>query len=891
MLTSKAMVYLSTLAADKYREYINYHDRFIKPSAIDNIDELVKMQNSIQLDRKNKLCADNGYSRALNNNQTYSSYAPSGSIPAFKKAIELKTDFICINNIQCSSDGVYYILQQEEDPNNPTITTASIDISQNTSTSIDNMDITLQYGESFGIITGEWNESDLYIPKLEEVLALCSSNNINIIIDLSFLPDNIDTLENKTKWTNFINFCISHKLKNSIFKANHDRIVILHSYQPNWFMLYDAKATIGITDAVALSNVVSLNYNRIGIMFKTITSAATSNLVEKARKNNIFIATNYSGTFTNAYKNMAIDIIFTTRDITEINELKSDNNILNTIKKNHDDIMNIIANGHVNRNLEGSIFNEETQQNEQLVFEVSTRSNGEIIAISGGNEVLETSHTIGEHIIPYVDEKISSTESTMLNLKDVIGSLENKLLTTNMTINNLMPSININNWSNETKLYLDEPRIARINIVSDSIPTTKTDDVVAIMEFYDMDGNYFKKYIILNAQGQSSLAFRKKNFSFDMYNSLGTDNNEFKLKIGNWVEQDSFHLKAYYTDFFRGISNVCYQLYNQVNTDRGMLKDRPWKKALVEQKSITTKSSEDGLNYADGLNVQLDNGAKCFPMGFPCELYFNGSFYGIYSFNLKKHRDNMNMKKNKAKHIHLDGKINPMTLFSNPYIKYPEGEEPEITDQTVLADNINWDPVNAVEIRNPKKLVYVKYVSTSTIGDLNIKKYQNRLCDIIDFGEYDPDYPDRQKLLSEDLLVPDVSGKLKFDINALLDKITDPTISTRLRNTYNNKSEKDKKFIRDNAANTAETAKHIRRLSRMISRFKQAEDDIIERYGLRGENDYLKDANGNFLLDASGNRIPSDIPLNKFSKSAIEEMQELIKLYLSISLFNRLSPI
>ena len=38
--------------------------------------------------------------------------------------------------------------------------------------------------------------------------------------------------------------------------------------------------------------------------------------------------------------------------------------------------------------------------------------------------------------------------------------------------------------------------------------------------------------------------------------------------------------------------------------------------------------------------------ARCYPDGFPCVVYLNGAFYGIFSWQLKKHRDNMAMGRN-----------------------------------------------------------------------------------------------------------------------------------------------------------------------------------------------------------------------------------------------------
>jgi hypothetical protein len=75
-------------------------------------------------------------------------------------------------------------------------------------------------------------------------------------------------------------------------------------------------------------------------------------------------------------------------------------------------------------------------------------------------------------------------------------------------------------------------------------------------------------------------------------------------------------------------------------------------------------------------------------MGFPCIVYLNGEFYGIYSWQLKKHRDNYQMSKKKTKHIHLDG------IISLDRILNANGDTTKIWWTT--------DSPEGIEIRNPK---------------------------------------------------------------------------------------------------------------------------------------------------------------------------------------------
>lgn len=238
----------------------------------------------------------------------------------------------------------------------------------------------------------------------------------------------------------------------------------------------------------------------------------------------------------------------------------------------------------------------------------------------------------------------------------------------------------ITDHSDEKTLDIPSPRKAFINFSGISaMPTTKTDDFHAYMEFYDGAGNYFKKKVIANAQGNSSLGQPKKNISIDICNDDWEGDDSFKLKIGDWIVQDSFHIKAYHTDYFRGSAVVGYQIFDAIQKTRDYDHDRTWKDGLVDFSNVTSGSSM-GVGVETDPLLRLENGARCFPDGFPCDVYLNGVFYGIFSFQLKKHRDNYCMDKGTAEHIHLDGNL----------------------DSTALWDgSVSW---SRFEIRNPKNL-------------------------------------------------------------------------------------------------------------------------------------------------------------------------------------------
>lgn len=240
-------------------------------------------------------------------------------------------------------------------------------------------------------------------------------------------------------------------------------------------------------------------------------------------------------------------------------------------------------------------------------------------------------------------------------------------------------------WSDSKSLEIPEPRCAYINITSSdgtaaTWPTSKTANKKYWMQFWDMQGNYFKKRIILNAQGDSSMAFIKKNGAIDICNDEWEGDDTFKIKFGDWLAFDSFHLKAYYTDFFKGVSVMAYKLADEVELSRDILSNRPWKRQLLANYTFGTDQTNSA--QINDLSLQLDNEAKCHPDAFPCIVYLDDAFYGIYAFSIKKHRDNYHMKKDVAENIHLDGTLNGSTIWNG---------------------TIDW---TAFEIRNPKNLYY-----------------------------------------------------------------------------------------------------------------------------------------------------------------------------------------
>lgn len=266
---------------------------------------------------------------------------------------------------------------------------------------------------------------------------------------------------------------------------------------------------------------------------------------------------------------------------------------------------------------------------------------------------------------------------------------------------------NPSDFSKDSHIELPIPRIAaQVRIYAPKLPTTKQDDIEAEIEYNDKDGNYFRKPVILNAQGASSMSYYVKNMAIDI-----ADGSE--IKFGDFPTQDSFHLKKYYIDAFRGQCIVGYWLIEQV------YKSRPIGQQYPYEYSIANDSVSEGLGSP---KKDFFTGAKCHPDGFPINITWisndgTETDMGIYAWNLKKSKEVYYADKKKAENIILDGEIGHDSLFNG---------------------TVNW---SKFEIRNPKSLIDIdgnkydgdnpKELSDTDANSKKVKGYITRLSGVV----------------------------------------------------------------------------------------------------------------------------------------------------------------
>ena len=163
----------------------------------------------------------------------------------------------------------------------------------------------------------------------------------------------------------------------------------------------------------------------------------------------------------------------------------------------------------------------------------------------------------------------------------------------------------------------------KVFFYGNALPTTK-DNVNLTMD-YVSNTDKFTSYVKLKCQGTSSMSYAKKNFTVTMYSdeARGT---ALKKDFKGWGAQSKFCLKANYVDttHTRNLAGA------RIGYD--MVKSRP--DSTFKQQLLSTPRC--GL---------VD--------GFPIKLYFNGEFYGIYTWNIPKDGWMFNMDKSNANHMVL----------------------------------------------------------------------------------------------------------------------------------------------------------------------------------------------------------------------------------------------
>ena len=172
----------------------------------------------------------------------------------------------------------------------------------------------------------------------------------------------------------------------------------------------------------------------------------------------------------------------------------------------------------------------------------------------------------------------------------------------------------------------DIPRV----FIDGNIPTTKTDMYATLT--YISETDKFSAYITIKCQGTSSMAYPKKNFTIKLYSDSARQT-KIKRLFKDWKFKESkFVLKANYIDHSHARNIIGARLWNEIVSSR-----------------------EDYDSLPEELKASPKHGAVD---GFPVKVYTNGTYQGVYTWNIPKDAWTWNMDEDNENHILLCAETN-----------------------------------------------------------------------------------------------------------------------------------------------------------------------------------------------------------------------------------------
>ena len=199
-------------------------------------------------------------------------------------------------------------------------------------------------------------------------------------------------------------------------------------------------------------------------------------------------------------------------------------------------------------------------------------------------------------------------------------------------------------------LFVDGMRIPKLYFEGDIAGMETKEDIRNISVRYESKDLDFSGYAELKIQGTSSLAYDKKNFTIKFFEDAAHDD-KLKLDMG-WGEENKYCLKANWIDRTHARNVVSAKLVSQMQSKYDLLTQAP------------------------------RNGAVD---GFPVEIYVNGQFHGLYTFNIPKDDWQFGMDSDNPNHIVIGGEgWEPANLFeAEPDFKTWAVEVGEESDETL----------------------------------------------------------------------------------------------------------------------------------------------------------------------------------------------------------------
>lgn len=195
----------------------------------------------------------------------------------------------------------------------------------------------------------------------------------------------------------------------------------------------------------------------------------------------------------------------------------------------------------------------------------------------------------------------------------------------------------------ETLIRIPEQNYLRLDLNFLSLPTDISDARLSTTGTCTISDSsksivYARTNAEMSVQGHGTAGDKKKNYTIDFYN---IDGDALKLKFGDSIASDSYHLKGFYRDPTHMRDQGGYRCWKELVQKL----DYPYSKINNIVYSASPSRPMDAEFTAD---------AKYYPHGFPVEVHLNGNFYGLYTLRLKKSRQNYALDNSNINHIFLD---------------------------------------------------------------------------------------------------------------------------------------------------------------------------------------------------------------------------------------------
>lgn len=201
------------------------------------------------------------------------------------------------------------------------------------------------------------------------------------------------------------------------------------------------------------------------------------------------------------------------------------------------------------------------------------------------------------------------------------------------------------------EVFVHRPSFMRLDLFS-LLPNQQGRNIVTGELSFSENGIEFLRVVAdTNIQGHASAAYPKKGYNFDFWNNAEKG---LKVTFGDWVTADTYHLKAHQTDRTHS---------------RDVASGRWWRDMvrLNDYPASEVTNRPYSANQSDNDNTLYTSDAIYHTDGVPCELYVHNSeligdsgvygeahFMGLYTFRLKKRRENYSLNRDNMNHIFLD---------------------------------------------------------------------------------------------------------------------------------------------------------------------------------------------------------------------------------------------